>query len=208
MFVQPTFYIPPDIAAGLLSGDFIRYGGVVRDTAGRLVIHLKEVPTPEKAAEEVARRAATSIKNPWVAIGAGALILVAVGGGVVLAMKSRRKDTKPEVPECVKRYHQSLKTYLEAISARGLDAGIIDRLITDLDAVKAYVGESDTTVAFSTEQMETLTKIVVEYTAKLAEANAIELDEPDQVAEGAEGNVVVGLRRYLEVQKRIFDEAA
>ena len=32
--------------------------------------------------------------------------------------------------------------------------------------------------------------------------------EPEQVAAGAEGNVLVDLRRCLEVQKLIFDEAA
>ena len=208
MIVQPTFYIPPEIAAGLLSGDFIRYGGVVRDTAGRLVVHLREVPTPENAVEEVAKRAAASIKNPWVAVAAGALILVAVGGAVVLAVKSQKKDAKPEVPECVKQYNGSLRTYLEAIRAGRLDVETIDRLIADLDAVMAYAEVSDTAVAFSAEQLETLTKIVIEYTTRLAEANEIVLDEPEPVAAGAEGNVVVDLRRYLEVQRRIFDEAA
>lgn len=208
MIVQPTFFIPPDVATGLLSGDFIRYGGVVRDTAGRLVIHLKEIPTPEKAVEEVAKRAATSIKNPWVALGAGVLMLVAVGGGVLLAVKSRKKDANPEVPECVKQYNESLRTYLEAIRTGSLEAETIDRLIADLDAVKAYAEGGDATVAFSAEQLETLTKVVVEYTTKLAEANQIELDEPEQVAAGAEGNVLVDLRRCLEVQKLIFDEAA
>lgn len=208
MIVQPTFFIPPDVATGLLSGDFIRYGGVVRDTAGRLVIHLKEIPTPEKAVEEVAKRAATSIKNPWVALGDGVLMLVAVGGGVLLAVKSRKKDANPEVPECVKQYNESLRTYLEAIRTGSLEAETIDRLIADLDAVKAYAEGGDATVAFSAEQLETLTKVVVEYTTKLAEANQIELDEPEQVAAGAEGNVLVDLRRCLEVQKLIFDEAA
>lgn len=160
--------------------------------------------------EEVAKRAAASLKNPWVAIGAGVLILVAVGGGVVLAVKSqgKGKDPKPEVPECVKQYNESLMTYLEAIRTGSLDTETIGRLITDLDAVKAYAEGSETTVAFSAEQLEVLTKVVVEYTTKLTEANEIELDEPEQAAAGAEGNVVVDLRRYLEVQKRIFDEAA
>jgi hypothetical protein len=208
VIVQPTFYIPPDIATGLLSGDLIRYGGVVRDTAGRLVVHLNEVPTPERTAQEVARVAVKGIKNPWVAVGAGMLIVMAVGGGVVLAVKRRKKDAKPEVPECVTHYNESLKTYLEAIHTGSLDPEIIDRLISDLDAVKSEAEESDTNIAFSTEQLETLTEVVVGYTTKLAEANAIELDAPGQVAEGAMNNVLADLRQYLEVQKRIFEEAA
>lgn len=209
MIVQPTFLIPPEIEIGLLSGDLVRYGGVVRDSAGRLVVHLKELPPPEKVVEEVVRRS-LSIKNPWVVAGAGALLVVAVGGGVVLAVKNRRKSAEPEVPKCVEQYNQSLKTYLEAIGTGGLGSELIGRLIKDLDAVKEYAdeGEYATVVAFSTEQLETLTNLVVDYTTRLAESNGIVLDEPQPATDGDGGNVVVDLRRYLEIQKRIFDEGA
>lgn len=206
MIVQPTFYIPPDIANGLLSGEFIRYGGVVRNTAGQFVTHLKEIPTPEKAVEEVANRGAAGIKTPWVRVGVGVLTLMAVGSGIVVAVSKRKKKAKPEVPECVQKYNDSLRAYLEAIHTGSLDADILERLIMDLDAVMSYGEAGDTTVAVSAEQLATLTRVVVEYTGKLAEANAIELDE--QPVEDSEGGAVVGLRRYLEVQKRIFNEAA
>jgi len=208
VIVQPTFHVPPDIAAGLLSGDFIRYGGVVRDTAGRLVIHLKEIPTPEKAVGEVAKHAALSLKNPWIVVGVGVLTLVAVGGGVVLTVKKRRKDTEPDVPGCVQSYNLSLRAYLEAIQSGSLEAGIIDRLIADLDAVVAYGEQGNTTVAFSPEQLATLTKVVLEYTGELAKVNNVELDEAEATSENAESGVVVNLRRYLEFQRRIFGEAA
>ncbi|MGC0274864.1 hypothetical protein ACO0LV_17920 [Pseudactinotalea sp. Z1739] len=208
MIVQPTFYVPSEIAAGILSGELVRYGGVVRDTAGRLVTHLKEVPTPEKVVEEVAKRAALSLKNPWVAVGAGVLTLVAVGGGVVLAVKKRKKDAELDVPECVQNYNRSLRVYLEAIQNGRLDADIIDRLIADLDTVVAYGDEGDTTVAFSPDQLATLTRIVLEYTSELAKVNDIELDEAEKPSEDSEGGVVVDLRRYLQVQRRIFGEVA
>jgi len=152
VIVQPIFHVPLDIEVGLLSGEFIRYGGVVRDTAGRLVTHLKEIPTPETAVAEASKRAALSLKNPWVVVGVGVLTLVAVGGGVVLALKQRKKDAEPVVPECVKKYTHSLRLYLDAIQSGTLDAQTIDRLLVDLEAVVAYGEEGETLVAFSPDR--------------------------------------------------------
>lgn len=208
MIVQPTFHVPLDIEVGLLSGDFIRYGGVVRDTAGRLVTHLKEIPAHEKSVAEGAKRAALSLNNHWVVVGVGVLTLVAVGGGVVLALKKRKKDAEPVVPECVQSYTDSLRAYLDAIQNGTLDGQIIDRLITDLDAVLAYGDEGDMTVAFSPDQLASLTQVVLEYTAELAKANDVELDGIDTPSESAEDGVVIDLRRYLGLQRRIFGEAA
>ncbi|KQQ20719.1 hypothetical protein ASF48_08960 [Rathayibacter sp. Leaf299] len=206
MTIQPIFHVPSDIAAGLLNGDFIRHGGVVRDAAGRVVTHLKEIPSSSEAVEELAKHAALNLRNPWVvAVGVGALALVAVGGGVVLALKKWKKDAEPNVPECVQSYNLSLRAYFEAIQSGSLDASIIERLIADLDAVLAYGENGVTTVAFSPEQLATLTRVVLEYTSELAKANGTELNQAEATSEGG---VVVDLRRYLAAQKRIFDEAA
>ncbi|NYF16016.1 hypothetical protein HDC37_000830 [Microbacterium sp. AK009] len=203
--------MPLDLELGLLSGDFIRYGGVVRDTAGRLVTHLKEIPTPEVVVEG-AKRAALSLKNPWVVVGMGVLTLVAVGGGVVIALSKRKKDAEPVIPECVQNYTEALRAYLDAIQNGALDADIIDRLIVNLDAVIAYGEEGDTTVAFSPDQLATLTNVVLDYTAELAKANDFELDGPEtpstSTSTSTDGGEVVDLRRYLELQRRIFGEAA
>lgn len=208
MIVQPTFHIPPDIAVGLLTGDFIRFGGVVRDTAGRLVTYLKEVPPPDKAVAEGAKRAAMTLRNPWVVVGVGVLTLVAVSGGVVLAQKKRRKNAEPIVPDCVQDYTQSLHAYLDAIQAGELDADIVDRLVTDLDAVIAYGEGVDTTVAFSSDQLATLTRVVLEYTTELAKANDFKLDGDGRPSVIADEDDVLDLRRYLELQRQIFRAAA
>lgn len=199
--------VPEDVLAGLLNGELIRYGGVIRTTDGRLFTHLKEVDTAENAVEEAAKSATKALKNPWVASGVGVLVLAAVGGGIVLSLKRRRRDAKPEVPECVERYNDSLQVYLRAIRTGNLEIGIIDRLIADLDAVIAYSEESDTAVAFSVESIESLTSIVVEYTSKLIEANALELDKAES-ADNSEYDVVEDLCHHLKVQRRIFDEPA
>ncbi|MFI6098149.1 hypothetical protein ACIA8G_21525 [Lentzea sp. NPDC051213] len=203
MIVQPTFFIPPEIEAGLLTGDLIRCGGVVRNTAGRLVTHLKEISAP-KPNEDAVEAAAWMLKKPVVIAG---LVTLAVVGTATAAVAIVRKR-KRALPECVKNYNDSLRAYLEAVRNQSLDAEIIDRLIADLGAVKAYSENGNITVDFSTEQSETLVQVVIDYTRQLAQANSIDLDESPESTPTSTDAPVVDLRRYLEVQRRIFNDAA
>lgn len=56
--VQVVLDVPPDIAAGIANGTYVRTGGVIRDPAGHIVKHLKETSVlPE---QEVGRLAAAA----------------------------------------------------------------------------------------------------------------------------------------------------
>ncbi|MEV0068005.1 MULTISPECIES: hypothetical protein [unclassified Amycolatopsis] len=96
----------------------------------------------------------------------------------------------------------------EAVRNQSLDAEIIDRLIADLDAAKAYSESGNITVDFSAEQYETLVQVVIDYTRQLAQANSIDLDESPESTPTSADAPVVDLRRSLEVQRRIFNDAA
>lgn len=204
MIIQPSLYIPPEIEAGLLCGDLIRIGGVVRDRTGSIAKHLKEVSGPANGQETV-RRVAVNLKRPWVIIMATALSAAAVVATALIAARKRKQTGKPE---CVENYNASLRAYLEAVREGSLDAGIISQLISDLDAVKAYSDNGSITVDLSTVQSETLVNLVVDYTRTLAEANSIELNELQRHAPASENDAVVDLRRHLEVQRQIFTRAA
>jgi hypothetical protein len=198
--IQPVnFYIPPEIQAGLNSGDLTRYGGVVRNSMGHIVEHLVEVPVTV-GSQEAVKRIAASLKNRWVIIGLGT---VAVGGGIALRAVTKRKQTR----KCVESYNASLGAYLEAVRDGDLDAGIISRLISDLDAVQTYSVNGSVTVDFSTAQAETLVNLVVDFTRELAEANSVELNELEDLGPTAENDVVVDLCRHLEAQRQIFTKA-
>ena len=67
MITQSTFVIPPEIEAGLRSGDLIQFGGIVRNQLGHIVKHLKEVPLPA-ADENALRQIATVVRNPRVLV--------------------------------------------------------------------------------------------------------------------------------------------
>jgi hypothetical protein len=204
---QSTFIIPPEIEAGILSGDLVRYGGVVRNLSGQIVKHLDEVEL-RAGDEKTAAGVAALLKKPRVLIPTLAVAAAAVGGGISFASARRRKLAV--VPESVERYNASLRAYLEAVQEGRLDAGIIDLLISDLDAVVAYSERngSDICLDFSTEQAAILVKLVVDSTKQLAKANSVDLRELHEKAPASDGGAVVDLRRHLETQKKIFADAA
>ncbi|MFB2573462.1 hypothetical protein [Micrococcus sp. IITD107] len=219
MITQQNFIIPPELESGLLSGDLIQWGGVVRDLSGRIVKHLKEAQLPDTAGESLAVRVASSavksqsdlagnLKNPWVIIPAALAGTVVAGAAVYVAVKKYRQASQAEVPECVVSYNSSLRTYLEAVSEGRLDAKIIENLISDLDDVLAYEDEDGTiSLNFSSKHAETLVEIVVNSTKQLIEDNDLDLDKLEDEVPASESDNVVDLRRYLEIQQRIFSDA-
>lgn len=205
MIVQIPFDVPPEIAARLLTGDLILWGGVVRDSAGRIVTHLKDITAP-KLNEDVVEAAAGMFKKPTKPVVIAGLATLAVVGTATAAAAIIRKRRRA-LPECVKNSNDSLRAYIKAVCNQSLDAEIIDRLIADLGAVKAYSENGTIAVDFSAES-ETLVQIVIDYTRQLAQANSIELNESPELTPTSTYAPVVDLCRHLEVQRRILSDAA
>lgn len=198
MISQQTFIIPPEVQAGLAVGDLIQYGGIVRNKAGQIVRHLKAIDLPVDS-EKTAAAALQSLKNPNVAVAAFA---VAAAGACAVAFARRRKEA---LPECVAEYNASLSAYLKAVKEGRLDADVIDKLLSTLDAVEGYA-DSGTSIAldFSTDHAALLVKLVIDSTKQIAEDNSLDV-------EGLQGQTacdnVVDFRRYLETQRSLFKEA-
>lgn len=198
MISQQTFFIPPEIQAGLAVGELIQYGGIVRNQAGQIVKHLKAIDLPVDS--DKAAAALKLLKDPKVIVGAAVVAVAAAAAGAFAARKR-----KGEVPECVADYNASLAAYLEAVREGRLDADIIGRLIAALDSVEAYSDEGGSiALDFSTDQAALLVKLVVDSTKRLAEDNSLDLEVLD---EPTEGDNVVDFRRHLEAQRRLFEEA-
>lgn len=199
MISQQTFFIPPEIQAGLAVGDLIQYGGIVRNQAGQIVKHLKAIDLPVDS-DKAAAAALRLLKDPKVIVGAAVVAVAAAAAGAFAARKR-----KGAVPECVADYNASLAAYLEAVREGRLDADIIGRLIVALDSVEAYSDEGGSiALDFSTDQAALLVKLVVDSTKRLAEDNSLDLEVLD---EPTEGDNVVDFRRHLEAQRRLFEEA-
>jgi hypothetical protein len=118
---------------------------------------------------------------------------VAVASGAAYLATRKTKPAQPELPTCIENFSASLAAYLEAARHGTLDAEIIDRLIADLDAVKAESDSGTITIEFSPEQSETLVGIVADHTRKLAEANQLELSNLPEPA-NAQGATIIELR--------------
>ncbi|MDQ7802670.1 hypothetical protein Q5425_02930 [Amycolatopsis sp. A133] len=204
MIVQIDFDMPAEIAAGLLNGDLRLFGGVVRNGAGHIVAHLKEASASTLNHDAAGAAARMLKKKPVVVAG---LVTLAVVGSVAAAVPIVRKRRRA-LPECVTNYNDSLRTYLESVRDQSLDAETIERLIADLGAVKAYFENGNVTLDFAAEESETLVQVVMDYTRQLAEANLFDLDELPESPPISTGALVVDLRRYLEIQRKIFNNAA
>ncbi len=84
--------------------------------------------------------------------------LVGIALGVVVVgaayRAGRTKAAELVLPTCVEIYSDSLAAYLEAARDGRLSPEIIDRLIADLDAVKAESYNGAITIELSSEQSE------------------------------------------------------
>lgn len=205
---QVPLEIPDEIFARLLTGEYLRVGGVVRDQAGRLVKLLDDASPIDEAQEAAKAGIGKALSNRTVVgIGLGIVAVAATAGGAAYRAKRKTKAAQLELPTSVENYSDSLLAYLEAARRGNLDAEIIDRLIADLDAVKAEVDNGTNTIEIRPEQSDTLVGLVAGHTRKLAEANEREMSSLPEAA-NTQGATIIDLRPYLEAQRDIFSQTA
>ena len=210
--VQITYDVPLDIAKGLATGELSMLGTAAVRNSKHIAAHIREVSrTISDGDEPVAAAMAKSAKNPrFVIIGLGVVAVAAVGGGVAVWARSKKKQSAAEyeTPECVVNYNASLAAYLEAIGSGSLDSDLIDRLIADLDVLKQNADSGSISLELSLEESDKLVHLIADYTSKLADANSVELSGLDEADTDSADGVIVDMRRYLEAQRQIFDESA
>ncbi len=206
--IQPALEIPDDILARLLTGEYVRDGGVVRVHATGRLVKLLEDASPIDDAQEAAKASITKVlrNRTGVVIGLGFVAVAATAGGAAYLATRKTKAAQPGLPTCVESYSASLAAYLEAARHGTLDVEIIARLIADLDAIKAESDNGTITIEFLPEQWETVVEIVAGHTRKLADANQLEPSNLPESADG-QGATIIELRPYLEVQRELFSRA-
>ncbi|MBQ1076788.1 hypothetical protein KBX06_27100 [Micromonospora sp. C31] len=205
--------VPDDIFAGITAGELTRYGGVVRNHAGATLVHLKDGLSSAETQRAVSKGAATVRKSSKVtAVGLG-VAAAAVGVAVLAAATRVKKQGSPqgaelEMPICIQRFTVSLRAYLDAARDGRLGEKDVERLVSDLDAVESEFDSGRIAVDFSIGQWKALVQLVADYTRRLAEANRVETSDLRELAHLPDGDVVLDLRRHLELQKQIFKNAA
>ena len=135
MIQQVAFDIPKEIALGLASGEYVQYGGVVRDAAGHIVKHLEpaDVSNDVNKAIQVAAQAIQLAKeNKKTAIGVLAVAGVAAAGGAVYAGVTHLQHKKEERARktAMDDFNAAFSEYLKALGNSELTVEKIDELET------------------------------------------------------------------------------
>ena len=212
---QVAFDIPPAIQKGIDSGTLIRYGGVVRDQAGHIVKHLKEVkvvksaenvqkavPAVQESGNALGKIVQVAKKNKYLFIGAAAVAFVV--GGITYVVMRNKKGEKVAVPKCVADFNSALMSYVDAIRKKKVTEAHIDNVLSALDQIKENQSKGYIEGDFSFENAELLIKMIRDYTIALAEANNYEITDDIEIR----NDNIIDLQTYLNIQKKVFEESA
>lgn len=198
---QIAYDIPTNIAIGLKTGTYKRFGGVIRNRkTGAIVKHLKEADVPKQAGSAVFQAVK---QHPAASIGIGAAVALGGVATACLAKKKREKRGNATQPACISPFEAALKDYLHAIRQGNLNEKAIDRLLEALRAISETENGAQISIRLSTKELNELVRIIADYTEKLATANSIALEPFHQ----ASSNPIIDLQGYLETQKKLFREA-
>ena len=206
---QIAFDIPPHIASKLLTGEYIQWGGIVRDQAGRIVKHLKPVQI-EQAGEQAmnvakaVKNIARNNKNAVIVVGVAVAAAAIAGGAAVYQHIRKGKQNAVTFSEL----NEALAGYMSAIDEGTLDVEKLDRAITAIDAVIERIGGEGARVEIEGETFANLVRVIRDYTERLYEANSSSFDGKVVEMPRANDGTLENLRDYLRAQRSVFELAA
>lgn len=205
--IQASFYVPPEIEAGISNGTLKTANLVIRGVkgkhAGKVVKQLPQVA--QKASQEaksLSGRMVTLVRtNPkaTVAWGLGAAA-VASGAGIYHWLSHRRQKV-------IKVFNGALSTYLDNIRHGELQLSDIDNLLKAIDAISSDKNSSKGKVALPVDELAVLVQTIRNYTIDLAKRNAVTVTDIDEDS-GEQPSNVIDLQKYLKAQKKIFEQAS
>ncbi|WP_418863017.1 hypothetical protein [Slackia isoflavoniconvertens] len=211
MIQQVAFDIPKEIALGLASGEYVQYGGVVRDAAGHIVKHLEpaDVSNDVNKAIQVAAQAIQLAKeNKKAAIGVLAVAGVAAAGGAVYAGVTHLQHKKEERARktAMDDFNAAFSEYLKALGNSELTVEKIDELENAISALSG--SEKGCTIEIESEQFKNLVKSVRDYTERLSKANSAKSSNVVFKLFEKKPNDISGLKECLAMQREILTQAA
>lgn len=205
--ITEKFNVPDEIMIGLLSGEMVRRGGVVRYVAGspqggRIVTHLE--PVYEEAAD-MAQVAGSKVKQVFhnhktgIIVAGVVTVLTLVGAGVYFGVKHHRRKALGEESIETIEFKNALLKYFTAMKKGEMSISIIDELV---DATEHLENEAGITLSF--DQFDELISTVRDYTLKLAKDNDYDIEGKVRQIKGKD-NKVICLTDYLSLQRSVFE---
>lgn len=211
MIQQVAFDVPKEIALGLASGEYVQYGGVVRDAANHIVKHLEpaDVSNDANKAMQVAAQAIQLAKeNKKATIGVLAIAGVAAAGGAVYAGVTHLQHKKEERARktALDDFNAAFSEYLKALGNSELTVEKIDELENAISALSG--SEKGCTIEIESEQFKNLVKSVRDYTKRLSNANSAKSSNVVFKLFEKKPNDISGLKECLATQREILTQAA
>jgi hypothetical protein len=188
---QVAFAVPADVAAGIASGELIRYGGIVRQANGAIYMHLKEVVEVPRSSGGAVSKILWSTKGR---VYFGTLLLLGGLSGVAYSVRRRK------VGECVGRLSLAMQAYVKAVQEQNMNVSVISGLLESLEAVEDLKSRRVYTVMEGVEFQEFI-QFVAGYSREFIARNQVE----SMACENGREAEVVDLRQYLECQRNLFD---
>lgn len=202
--IQVDYSVPPKIAAGLASGEFQRFGSVIRDSQ-RITTHLKEVGRTSSKMSASGGLFGGGVKSAGSIVAIGIGVIGVIGGAVYLAKAHKRDASKSLKLELVERYNASLLSYLEAITSGALVEANLTDLRAAVEEISALNREGEIAVELSQEHSEALNTLLGDFTRKLAEANSVSVGQLPEPTPGTTEKLLEDINMYLDAQQKIFD---
>lgn len=211
MIQQVAFDVPKEIALGLASGEYVQYGGVVRDAAGHIVKHLEPANVSNdvnKAIQVAAQAIQLAKENKKTAIGVLAVAGVAAAGGAVYAGVTHLQHKKEERARktAMDDFNAAFSEYLKALGNSELTVEKIDELENAISALSG--SEKGCTIEIESEQFKSLVKSVRDYTERLSKANSAKSSNDVFKLFEKKPNDISGLKECLATQREILTQAA
>lgn len=203
--IQETFFIPDDIMTKILTGEYIRTGGIIRyatgPNKGRIVKHLDPIELKEiEQTKSLWGKAVQFAKTNKKALIIGGIIAGAFAAGTYFYVKLKKSEA-----EEVKNFRIRLKAYIDELRSGTLQLTSIENLLTAVNELKKLKSLSDIKVEFSLEELHVLVRQIHDYTIQFAKINNYSISDKDNLECD---DSIENLRNYLTIQKCVFEYAA
>jgi len=195
--IQVLFEVPTWVQIGLNDGTFKLFGGVVRNSKGAIVYHLKN---GNKILEN------TSSKTK-VIIGGMILCGTIITVGSVYAYNKYVKRKETQIDEMID-FNEVLEKYITA----GVQGNLNSDIITELNnACMGLFGViNDDIIDLSDVEHSKINDIIdsiKQYTEKLCIVNKVDEVIPQRKQSESINDNLIELSDYLKIQKSIFEDA-
>lgn len=184
-----VFDIPESMLEKIDSGEFIRFGGVIRNQAGQIVKHLDEVSIP------IDKVPIPKNNKKGMGVAIVSLAAVAIAGIAYSVVKNKNEDKESKN---MTEFNKSFVEYISSIKSSTVSEKKIDNVLEAIDKIKK--NEKNGNRDFYFNNSKTLFETIRNYTYEFAKANSFEIPETECKQD------IDGLKYYLQVQKQVFNK--